>query len=53
MVGDSEPDLQAANAANIPVVLMSYGYAQTPYEDLKAMGVLPSFDKLADIVLAP
>ena len=52
MIGDSEPDAQAAKAAGIPVVLLTYGYAQKPYDQLGANALADRFEDLYDIVLS-
>jgi phosphoglycolate phosphatase len=36
MIGDSENDVAAAQAAGVPVVLVRYGYARVPLADLAA-----------------
>jgi len=46
MIGDSENDAAVAHAANIPLVLMRYGYARTAPEKLAADAVLDSFGEL-------
>ena len=43
MIGDSQADVEAARAANIPVIVMSYGYTATPSSELGADLVLDSF----------
>ncbi|WNO53035.1 phosphoglycolate phosphatase [Stakelama saccharophila] len=45
-VGDSEYDVQAARNAGVPVVVMSFGYANLPALDLGADAVLDRFDEL-------
>ena len=52
MIGDSEPDAQAAKAAGMPVVLLTYGYAQKPYEEIGATALANRFKDLYDIVLS-
>lgn len=47
-IGDSETDVKTARAANVDVVLVSYGYTARPAADLGADKV---YDSLADIVL--
>lgn len=46
MVGDSEIDLAAAQAAAIPMVLVSFGYAGGPLEALNAAATIDHFDEL-------
>lgn len=43
MIGDSEPDLHAARAARVPVVLMRHGYSIAPVDSLGADYVLDGF----------
>lgn len=43
LVGDSAPDVGAARAAGIPVVVMSYGYSESPAGSLGADRVLHAF----------
>ena len=40
MVGDSATDVAAARNANVPVVVVSYGYTETPADDLGADAVI-------------
>ena len=49
-VGDSAIDVQAARAADIPVIAMSYGYTPIPAADLGADAVLDDFAKLPDTI---
>jgi phosphoglycolate phosphatase len=46
LVGDSETDVRTARAAGIPIVLVSFGYTETPVEDLAADTVIDHFDAL-------
>lgn len=46
-VGDSGADVQAARAAQIPVVLLTHGYMNANPEDLRADAVLAGFDGLS------
>jgi len=46
MVGDSENDVAAARGANIPIVVMSYGYHRGSLADIDADLVLDDFDAL-------
>ncbi len=46
MVGDSENDVAAARAADIPVVVMSYGYHRGPLEEMAADLLLDDFATL-------
>lgn len=46
MVGDSSADLGAARAAGCPVILVSFGYTQTPAAELGGDLVIDSFAEL-------
>lgn len=46
MVGDALPDVAAARDAGIPVILMGFGYADTPPARLRADRVLRTFREL-------
>jgi len=46
MVGDSGADSGAARAAGIPVLLVSFGYTQTPVADIDCDGVVDSLGEL-------
>lgn len=46
MVGDSEVDAAAAQAAAIPIILVSFGYANEPLDGLKAAVRIDHFDEL-------
>ena len=48
MVGDSEFDVDAAVAADIPVVAVSFGYSVDPVHTLGADAVIDHFDALYD-----
>jgi len=50
MVGDSEPDIRAAQAAKIPVIGYSGGYTQIPLEALKPDVIISDYSKLPSIV---
>jgi phosphoglycolate phosphatase len=49
-VGDSAIDVQAARAAEIPVIAMSYGYTTIPVSELGADAVLDDFAELPDAI---
>ena len=49
-VGDSAVDVQAARAAEIPVIAMSYGYTPVPAAELGADAVLDDFAQLPDTI---
>jgi phosphoglycolate phosphatase len=46
MVGDSEVDIQTAQAARIPVVAVDFGYSRIPVADLGPDRVISHFDEL-------
>ncbi|MCG8560962.1 MAG: phosphoglycolate phosphatase [Hyphomicrobiales bacterium] len=46
MVGDSGADAGAARAAGVPVVLVSFGYTQTPVGEIDCDRVIDRFDAL-------
>ena len=50
MVGDSETDLNAARNAGAPVVLVDFGYTETPVAELGADRVISRFDEVEQAV---
>lgn len=46
MIGDSKPDVACARAAKAPVIVMSYGYTETPAHTLGADRVLDDFSEI-------
>ncbi|MGJ8563654.1 MAG: HAD-IA family hydrolase [Alphaproteobacteria bacterium] len=52
MIGDALPDVLAARNAGIPVILMGYGYADTPPATLRADRVLRRFRDLPEAIKA-
>lgn len=46
MVGDSRPDIEAAKAANMPAIAVSFGYSQMPIQDLSPDVII---DHLSDL----
>ncbi len=50
MVGDSAADVGAARASGVPVVVVSFGYTDTPAQALGADLVIDHFDELAGAV---
>jgi len=46
MVGDSDSDAKAARAAGIPLILVSFGYTETPARDLAPDILIDHFDDL-------
>ena len=52
MVGNSITDVKIARAAGVPVVLVDFGYTDTPAAELGADRVISHFDELFDAALA-
>ncbi|WP_132255231.1 HAD family hydrolase [Methylobacterium segetis] len=52
MVGDSRSDVDAAKAAGIPVVAVTFGYTDTPVQDLGPDRVISHFSELPGAVEA-
>ncbi len=50
MIGDSIPDVEAARAAQVPVIAMSHGYAPMPAAELGADHVAAHFDEVPGAV---
>lgn len=50
MVGDSAPDIDAAKAAGIPSIAVTFGYTPVPARDLGADRLIDDFSELADAV---
>ena len=50
MVGDSDIDACAAEAAGIPFIAVSYGYTKVPLESLKAAAIVDSFGDILDLI---
>ncbi len=48
MVGDAATDAGAARAAGVPLILVSFGYTETPVRDLGADILIDHFDALPD-----
>jgi phosphoglycolate phosphatase len=49
MVGDSDNDVLSARAAGAPVVVVSFGYTETPASELGADALIDHFDQLPTI----
>ncbi|MEM7222701.1 MAG: phosphoglycolate phosphatase [Pseudomonadota bacterium] len=49
-VGDSQIDLETARSAGLPVVLVAYGYAKSPAEELGADAVISRFEDLPGVL---
>lgn len=52
MVGDSSTDVDAAKAAGVPVVVISFGYTVTPPRELGGDVVIDHFDELERAIAA-
>ncbi|HEY0339363.1 MAG TPA: phosphoglycolate phosphatase [Steroidobacteraceae bacterium] len=52
MVGDSEVDAATANAANVPFILMTYGYHRGPIDGIASIATLDHFGELATLLHA-
>ena len=50
MVGDGETDAQAARAAGFPVILLTYGYAHIPFEEIKPDILIDRFSDLPAVL---
>jgi phosphoglycolate phosphatase len=46
MVGDNEHDAAAAAAAGVPCILVSYGYARVPLDEIRASARIDRFDEV-------
>jgi phosphoglycolate phosphatase len=53
LVGDSEVDAAAAQAASVPFVLMKHGYRRGPAEAIPCVAALEKFAELPALVAAP
>ena len=52
MVGDSYNDVASAQAAGAPVIVVSFGYTETPASELGAERLIDSFDELVEAARA-
>jgi phosphoglycolate phosphatase len=52
MVGDSEVDAATAHAANVPFILMTYGYHRGPIDGISSVATLDHFAELATLLHA-
>jgi phosphoglycolate phosphatase len=50
LIGDSQVDVAAARAADIPVIVMSYGYTPVPVAELGADAVVDDFTALPEVI---
>ncbi|THD78230.1 MAG: phosphoglycolate phosphatase [Phenylobacterium sp.] len=48
MVGDAVTDAEAARAAGVPLILVSFGYTEVPAKDLRPDILIDHFDDLPD-----
>ncbi|EFO29546.1 phosphoglycolate phosphatase, bacterial [Roseibium sp. TrichSKD4] len=46
MVGDTSTDINAARAADVPVIAVDFGYSPVPIQDLKPDHIISHFDEL-------
>jgi phosphoglycolate phosphatase len=51
MIGDSDTDVNTARAAGVPVIVVSFGYTETPVRDLGADLVIDHFAELEAALL--
>jgi phosphoglycolate phosphatase len=51
MVGDAATDAGAARAAKVPLVLVSFGYTETPASELAPDALIDHFDQLPEACL--
>ncbi|MGH1352559.1 MAG: phosphoglycolate phosphatase [Methyloligellaceae bacterium] len=52
MIGDSAPDIQAAKAAGIPVVAVSFGYTEIPVQELSPDAIINSYEELPEVLFS-
>lgn len=52
MIGDSATDVATARAAGVPVILVDYGYTQTPAQELGADAVISDFRRVPPLAAA-
>ena len=52
LVGDSEVDAATAQAANVPFILMTYGYHRGPVDAISSTAILDHFAELATLLHA-
>jgi len=52
MVGDSENDIDAAIHAGVPSIAVTFGYSNTPVEELGADQLISTFDRFFDALAA-
>jgi phosphoglycolate phosphatase len=52
MIGDSKTDIDAARAARIPVIAVTFGYTAIPVEDLAPDAIISAFQTLPETLAA-
>jgi phosphoglycolate phosphatase len=52
LIGDSDTDVKTARAANVPVIVVSFGYTEVPAHELGADAVIDHFEALEDTLSA-
>jgi len=52
MIGDSAPDIEAAQAAKVPAIAVTYGYSETPVASLAPDRIIDDLAALPDTVIA-
>ena len=50
MIGDSAPDVDAARAARVPSIVLSYGYSEAPAGSLGADRLLHDFGDIPGVL---
>lgn len=50
LIGDSPADAGAARAAGVAVILVSFGYSQTPVREIDADGLVDSFGEIPNLL---
>lgn len=50
MIGDTITDFNAARNAGVPSIGVTFGYSETPIENLKPDAIIEHFDALADVI---
>jgi phosphoglycolate phosphatase len=50
MVGDSRTDIVTAQAAGIPTIAVTFGYTDTPVEELGPDRIIDHYDQLFEAV---
>ena len=50
MIGDSAPDVEAARAAGVPSIVMSYGYSEKPAGSLGADRLIHEFSDVPEVL---